>query len=237
MKILLISNSRALIENVSSGLHGSGLSVETATARSADKCALKEEHAAIVLDLDNAKDAKLGWIAKWRRCGVTTKILALLPSAFDADNRVRCLDQGADDYLAKPFNNEELIARLRLLTRNHPVAETGVKKVHDLEIDVGLYTVSRAGRQVQLTVREFELLQFLIQHQGKIVKRTFILESLYPHLCDDRRSNVIDVYVSYLRKKIDNDPSRPLIVTHWGKGYEFLRDNGAAGKTYTTTGS
>jgi DNA-binding response OmpR family regulator len=64
----------------------------------------------------------------------------------------------------------------------------------------------------------------LIQHQGKIVKRTFILESLYPHLCDERRSNVIDVYVSYLRKKIDNDPKRPLIVTHWGKGYEFLRD-------------
>ena len=120
-----------------------------------------------------------------------------------------------------------LQARLRALTRTPPAPESSVKKVHDMEIDVGLYTVSRGGRQVQLTVREFELLQFLIQHQGKIVKRTFILESLYPHLSDDRRSNVIDVYVSYLRKKIDNNPDRPLIVTHWGKGYEFLRDKSA----------
>jgi DNA-binding response OmpR family regulator len=228
VKILLISTSRTLMDNLTDELQTSGFTIETAPPRLADKVALRESHDVILLDLDSTKDLKFGWIAKWRRCGVTTKILVLVPGAFDADDRVRCLDDGADDYLAKPYSDEELLARLRAMTRNPQVPEPGLKKVHDLEIDVSLYTVSRAGRQVQLTVREFELLQFLIQHQGKIVKRTFILESLYPHLSDDRRSNVIDVYVSYLRKKIDNNPDRPLIVTHWGKGYEFLRDKATA---------
>lgn len=225
MKILLISTNRPVIDNVTGELQESGFIIETVATRLADKSALREAHGIILLDIDSSRDQRLGWIAKWRRCGVATKILLFLPNSFDADERVHCLDAGADDYLVKPINNEELQARLRALTRHPAPPESGVKKVHDLEIDVSLYTVSRAGRQVQLTVREFELLQFLIQHQGKIVKRTFILESLYPHLSDDRRSNVIDVYVSYLRKKIDNDPDRPLIVTHWGKGYEFLREN------------
>jgi DNA-binding response OmpR family regulator len=223
VKVLLISTSRVLIENVSAELHHTGFAVET-VAVMAEKSPHKETYSVIVLDVESLKDPKFSWIAKWRRRGLTSKLLVLLPSAFDANERVRCLDRGADDYLAKPFSSEELNARLRALTRHQPLAAPSVKKVHDMEIDAGLYTVSRAGRQVQLTVREFELLQFLIKHQGKIVKRAYILESLYPHLCDDRRSNVIDVYVSYLRKKIDNDPDRPLIVTHWGKGYEFLRE-------------
>lgn len=227
MKILLISTTRSLIETVTTELKENGFAVETAPAPLVDKSPHKESYAVIVLDVDSAKDPKFAWINKWRRRGGASKLLVLLPNTFDANERVRCLDRGADDYLAKPINTEELHARVRVLTRHQMPSEPSVKKIHDMEIDQGLYSVSRAGRQVQLTVREFELLEFFIQHQGKIVKRAFILESLYPHLCDDRRSNVIDVYVSYLRKKIDNDPDRPLIVTHWGKGYEFLRDKSA----------
>ncbi len=224
MKILLISDESSVLEELPGELSECGFAVDTADEATGDSIARAGSYGAVVLDLESAEDDKLAWVTKWRRRGLKSKVLVLLDDSICAEDRVRCVRLGADDFLMKPFTNDDLKARLWTLMRKQKKKEPAIERIHDLELDASQWSVRRRGQEIQLTQREFSLLQFLIQHQGKIVTRTMILEHLYHHLDPERRSNVVDVYVSYLRKKIDIDPDYPLIVTHWGKGYEFLRD-------------
>jgi two-component system OmpR family response regulator len=224
VRILLISDQSTVRKGLSGELNDCGFNVDTADEETGDGAARAGEYGAVVIDLDSADDGKLAWVTKWRRRGMKTKVLVLLDDSIRAEERVRCVKLGADDFLTKPFSNDDLKARLWTLMRKQKKKEPAIERVHDLELDASQWSVRRGGASIQLTQREFDLLQFLILHQGKIVTRTMILEHMYHHLDPERRSNVVDVYVSYLRKKIDNDPANPLIVTHWGKGYEFLRD-------------
>jgi DNA-binding response OmpR family regulator len=156
-------------------------------------------------------------LKEWRQHGINIHILVL--TAKDAvDDKVTGLDLGADDYLTKPFQLEELMARLRaLLRRSHQVKDP-LLRVFDLEIDTAARTVKRAGQVIHLTPREFALLQFLAFHRGKVVTRTMIWEHLYDEY-DENTSNVVDVYIRYLRTKIDKGFDPPLILTRWGEGY------------------
>jgi DNA-binding response OmpR family regulator len=131
---------------------------------------------------------------------------------------VRGLDLGADDYLTKPFQLEELMARLRALVRRSHQSKDPILRVFDLEIDTAARTVRRGGQNIHLTPREFALLQFLAFHRGKVVTRTMIWEHLYDEY-DENTSNVVDVYIRYLRTKIDKGFDPPLIMTRWGEGY------------------
>ena len=142
----------------------------------------------------------------------------MLTARGTLDDKVKGLDTGADDYLTKPFELEELLARLRaLLRRGHQVKDP-VLRVHDLEIDTATRTVKRAGQPIHLTPREYALLQFLAFHRGRVVSRTMIWEHLYDEH-DENTSNVVDVYIRYLRTKIDKGYEPPLILTRWGEGY------------------
>lgn len=171
---------------------------------------------AVVVDQKAGPTASM--LPRWRQQGVVAHILVLLSRNSSARDRASCLDAGADACLTHPINTEELCAHLRALRRRDYTSKAPVRRIHDLEINLAVRSVHRAGRPIHLTPREFDLLHLLATHQGKVLSRTMILEHLY----DDREngySNIVDVYIRYLRNKIDEGFETPLILTRWGQGY------------------
>jgi DNA-binding response OmpR family regulator len=163
------------------------------------------------------KEDGLSLLQRWRREGLKTHVL-VLTARSSIEDKVKGLDLGADDYLTKPFELGELLARLRALVRRGHQVKDPIIRVHDLEIDTAARTVKRAGQPIHLTPREYALLQFLAFHCGRVVTRTMIWEHLYDEH-DESTSNVVDVYIRYLRNKIDKGFETPLILTRWGEGY------------------
>jgi DNA-binding response OmpR family regulator len=156
-------------------------------------------------------------LKEWRRSGMSSHVL-VLTAKNSIEDKVHGLDLGADDYLTKPFQLQELLARLRALIRRGHQVKDPLLRVYDLEIDTAARTVKRAGHPIHLTPREYALLQFLAFHRGRVVSRSMIWEHLYDEH-DENTSNVVDVYIRYLRTKIDKGFDPPLILTRWGEGY------------------
>jgi DNA-binding response OmpR family regulator len=172
----------------------------------------------IVLDLNLPGLDGLQVLRKVRSSEVAIPVL-VLTSRSEVQERVRCLDAGADDYLTKPFSFAELSARVRaLLRRRGPVAES-ILKVGDVELDRVQRKVTRAGHAIELTPKEFALLEYLMRNAGRRVTRAMIMENVW-NLTFDTMTNVVDVYINYLRKKVDTSPERPLIQTIRGVGYQ-----------------
>ena len=158
-------------------------------------------------------------VRRLRESGDRTPILVL--SALDAvDERVRGLRAGSDDYLGKPFAIEELVARVESLLRRSASAALTTLRVDDLELDLLQRRASRAGRALDLTAREFRLLEYLARHAGKVVTRAMLLQSVWD-IHYDPQTNVVDVHVSRLRQAVDKEFERPLIHTVRGVGYSM----------------
>jgi len=155
-----------------------------------------------------------------RRDGVTTPVLML--TALDAvDDRVRGLEVGADDYLTKPFAFQELVARLKALARRRPLSLTPeVHRIADLEVDLGTRVVRRGARQIELTAKEFSLLELFVRHPGQVIDRATITAHVWDHN-HDPFANVLEVLVRRLRGKIDDGFTPKLISTLRGAGYRF----------------
>lgn len=147
-------------------------------------------------------------------------LILILTATDEITERVACLDAGADDYLTKPFSFSELSARIRAVMRRKNQQGQAVIKVADLELDYMQRTVSRGGRTVELTPKEFGLLEYFMRNQGRRITRNMIIEHVWK-LSPDTMTNVVDVYVNYLRKKIDEGAGIKLIRTVRGVGYEF----------------
>jgi two-component system copper resistance phosphate regulon response regulator CusR len=142
----------------------------------------------------------------------------MLTARDGVEDRIRALDAGADDYLVKPFQFDELLARVRAVRRRAAGRASPALSCADLVLDPAAHRVTRGGREVRLTAREFALLHFLLQHAGEVVSRTRIAAAVWDHDFDTC-SNVVEVYVRYLRAKIDEPSGRPLIHTVRGAGY------------------
>jgi DNA-binding response OmpR family regulator len=222
--VLLVEDHKPLVKALRQGLEEEGFAVDVALdGEEADYKARTANYDVIILDLMLPKKDGLTLLQEWRRSGNKAHVLVLTARGA-LDDKVRGLDTGADDYLTKPFELEELLARLRALVRRGYVQKDPVVRAHDLEIDTATRTVKRAGQSIHLTPREYALLEFLAFHRGRVVSRTMIWEHLYDEH-DENTSNVVDVYIRYLRNKIDKGFEPALILTRWGEGYLLRGDD------------
>ncbi len=175
------------------------------------------EYDAVVLDIMMPKVSGLKVLEWMRQRSMNTPVLLL--TAKDAiSDRVTGLNAGADDYLVKPFSLDELVARLRAITRRKNGNTTNVLSVGDLVINLNTHSVTRGGRDIVLSSKEFAILEYLVKNKGNVLSREKIEEHIWNYDYEGG-SNVIDVYISYLRKKIDGDSDVKLIHTIRGVGY------------------
>ncbi|WP_168790472.1 heavy metal response regulator transcription factor [Paraburkholderia aromaticivorans] len=217
MRILVIEDELKTAAYLKNGLEESGYAVDVANDGPQGLIlALEEEYDVIVLDV--MLPGMDGWtIVKTLRAKRTTPVL-FLTARDDVDDRVRGLELGADDYLVKPFAFVELLARVRTLARRGPPRESELIKVGDLEMDVNRRRVKRGGTRIDLTPREFSLLQLLARRQGEVLSRTQIASYVWD-MNFDSDTNVVEVAIRRLRTKIDDNFPVKLIHTVRGVGY------------------
>ncbi|MFM0351008.1 heavy metal response regulator transcription factor [Paraburkholderia sp. RL17-347-BIC-D] len=217
MRILVIEDELKTAAYLKTGLEESGYAVDVANDGAQGLIlALEEEYDVIVLDV--MLHGMDGWtIVKTLRATRTTPVL-FLTARDDVDDRVRGLELGADDYLVKPFAFVELLARVRTLARRGPPRESELIKVGDLEMDVNRRRVKRGDTRIDLTPREFSLLQLLARRQGEVLSRTQIASYVWD-MNFDSDTNVVEVAIRRLRTKIDDNFPVKLIHTVRGVGY------------------
>jgi len=213
MRLLIIEDDPLLLRSLAAGLREENYAVDTATdGESGFFKASGSEYDCIILD--GMLPVFDGW-ELLRRLRPVRKTPVLMLTARDAvPDRVRGLDAGADDYLTKPFDGEELLARIRALIRRSSGAVSNTFEIGDVVIDTAARTVTRQGEEIALTPREYSLVEYLALHRGIVVTRTELYEHLFDEH-DDTLSNLLDVHVSNVRKKLGPN----FITTRRGHGY------------------
>ena len=220
MRILLVEDEPAIVSFVQQGLTEAGYAVDVAgDGREGLAHAQVVDYDVLVLDIMLPKMSGLELLRELRRQGDKTPTL-MLTARDTVDDRVQGLDAGADDYLVKPFAFPELLARVRALLRRPPLQSGTVLQVGDLQMDTSLREVRRSGRFIDLTPREYAVLEYLMRHPDQVLTRTQIGEHVW-NLDFYHESNVIDVYIGYLRRKLEAEGETPLIHTIRGVGYRI----------------
>jgi two-component system copper resistance phosphate regulon response regulator CusR len=218
VRILLVEDESRVAGFIAKGLREQAYAVDIASdGEQALYQAAVNQYDIVILDVMLPVKDGHTVCRELRASGVRTPIL-MLTARGNVDDRVEGLDSGADDYLAKPFDFKELLARLRALLRRSAALRPQVARVADLTLNTASHAVTRAGKPVSLTAKEYALIEFLVLNQGRVVGR----EQIGQHVWDenfDPFSNVIDVYIKRLRSKLDTGFSRRLIHTRRGEGY------------------
>jgi heavy metal response regulator len=227
LRVLVVEDEQGVSQFLMQGLTEAGYVVDVASdGDEGRQYALSAEYDALVLDIMLPGIDGISLLREIRDRGVKTPVL-LLTARDHVGDRVHGLDAGADDYLVKPFEFAELLARIRALLRRPVLAANPVLRLSDLELDAIRHQVRRAGKAIDLTPREFSLLEFLLIHQGQVLTRTQIIEHVWDvHYSGD--TNVVDVYIGYLRRKVDRDFEPALVHTVRGFGYRLDADDGNA---------
>jgi two-component system, OmpR family, copper resistance phosphate regulon response regulator CusR len=220
MKILLVEDEPKLASFVKKGFENEGYDIEIAYDGRVGQSLIQQHRYDLVI-----LDVNLPYVNGFELCRLVrrqdARVPVLLLTALDSlDDKVTGFEAGTDDYLVKPFEFKELLLRARVLTRRHTEAATvqPTLRIADLELNLDAKTVTRAGQRIDLTTKEYSLLEYLLLNRGKIISRVDIAEKVW-ELNFDTNTNVIDVYVSYLRKKLDKGYPVKLIHTVVGMGY------------------
>lgn len=220
MRILIAEDDEALAKFVRQGLEGEHYLVDIfSDGEQARNAATENEYDVVILDLNLPKLDGVSVLRHLRLKKPSLPVL-VLTQRTRVEDKVQCLDTGADDYLAKPFSFSELSARIRALVRRSHLPSEAVLTVADLKLDRVEHLVERAGRRIDLTTKEFALLEYLMRNAGRRVTRSMIIEHVW-NLTFDTTTNVVDVYINYLRRKVDDGHALKLIHTVRGVGYEL----------------
>ncbi|RIV26787.1 DNA-binding response regulator [Fibrisoma montanum] len=220
MKILVVEDEPKLASFVKKGLEEQSCEVDVAfDGQVGRNMALHNTYDVIVLDVNLPKMNGFDVVQSLREEHIRTPVL-MLTAMGSVDDKLTGFDSGADDYLVKPFEFRELMARLRALNKrgSDPGTQANVLKVADLELDLNEKVARRGGNRIELTAKEFGLLEYLMRNRGRVVSRVDIAEKVWD-IHFDTGTNVIDVYVNFLRKKVDKDYPAKLIHTVIGMGY------------------
>ena len=218
MRILVVEDEKHLNRIISEAVEDEGYSVDSCynglEALEYLECA---DYDVIILDIMMPKMNGLELVRRLRDRGDSTPVLFLTARDAVAD-RVEGLESGGDYYLTKPFDFQELMAVVRVMTRKYTGNRSNVYTIADLSLDSNTRTVTRAGKNIDLTAKEFSLLEYMMRNKGVVLSREMIENNLWNYDYEGG-TNVVDVYVGYLRKKMDTGFSRKLIHTVWGTGW------------------
>lgn len=225
MRILVVEDEQDLNRILSKTLMAEGMSVDSCfDGEEAAEYIRGAEYDAVVMDITMPKKDGLTVVREMRDAGNSTPVLFL--SARDTVcDRVAGLDSGADDYLVKPFSYDELLARIRVLTRKYTGNKTNVYTLADLTVNTESRSAVRGGKDLGLSSKEYALLEYLIRNKGVVLSRESIENNIWNYDYAGG-TNVVDVYMSYLRKKVDGGFDQKLIHTVWGAGW-VLREESA----------
>ena len=227
MRILIVEDDAALASFLRKGLEAEHYAVDT--AGSGDQgcgMALEFDFDLMILDLNLPGIDGVTVLRSFRQRKPSVPVMVLTARSA-VEDRVRCLDFGADDYVVKPFSFIELSARVRALLRRCHIPSESVLTVRDLRLDRVERKVERSGQRIDLTTKEFALLEYLMRNAGRRLTRAMIIEHVW-NLTFDTTTNVVDVYINYLRRKIDDGFSPHLIHTVRGVGYQICPEGTAA---------
>jgi len=220
MRILIAEDDEALARFVGQGLQAESHAVDISPDGEHARAAVgANDYDVVILDLNLPKLDGVNVLRQLRLKKPSLPVL-VLTQRTRVEDRVQCLDTGADDYLAKPFSFSELSARIRALVRRSHLPSESILTVADLKLDRVERRVERAGQRIDLTTKEFSLLEFLMRNAGRKVTRSMIIEHVW-NLTFDTTTNVVDVYINYLRRKVDDGHPSKLIHTVRGVGYEL----------------
>jgi two-component system copper resistance phosphate regulon response regulator CusR len=223
MKVLLVEDEERLASFIRKGISAEGYEVDVAfDGRTGLSLFRRNSYDVVVLDvnLPQMNGFEVCRLIREDNESISVLMLTALDSLADKSDG---FNAGADDYLAKPFEFQELLLRLRALMRRSGTRQKQVLQLADLELNLDAKTVTRAGKRIDLTTREYALIEYLMLNKGKIISRVDISERVWS-LNFDNNTNIIDVYISYLRKKIDKDFSPKLLHTIVGMGYVLRED-------------
>jgi len=218
MKILIVEDARELAETIKEGLEESLYAVDLSfDGEEGLYMAETNAYDAVILDIMLPKMDGIAVLSGLRKKGIEVPVI-LLTARGEVAARVRGLNAGADDYMAKPFEFMELLARLRAVIRRNKGMSSSLISIEGLSLETGSRTIKRDGREIHLSSMEYRILEYLVMNKGRIISKTELTERLYG-MDLDPESNVLEVYINYLRKKIDLGHERKLIHTVRGAGY------------------
>lgn len=227
MNILVVEDDKRVADLIKRGLEEQDYTVQLANNGLTGKLlATAQEYDVIILDIILPDISGIVVCKEIRSTRPDTQII-MLTALGTTDDKVDGLDAGADDYLVKPFDFRELEARIRALTKRREkrnIVTATVLRIADLELNLDTFTATRAGKEIPLTPKEFKLLLFMMQHSGRVVTRNEIAEKVW-ETAFDTGTNFIDVYINYLRRKIDKEHAIKLIHTRPGIGFILKPDN------------